>query len=120
MFGVMILVLFLVNGCKTSEPTTTRAPDIYLASLYNPSKLSLHPEYSIFHENEGHSILYIRAYPSELRFDQANDESEYRAILSFKYKLIALNEGFDGEVVDSSVISYKLGAPDEDKSAFFA
>ena len=120
LFGVMILVLFLVNGCKTSEPTTTRAPDIYLASLYNPSKLSLHPEYSIFHENESHSILYIRAYPSELRFDQANEESEYRAILSFKYELIVLNEGFEGEVVDSAVIRYKLGAPDEDKSAFFA
>ena len=118
--GVMILLLLLVNGCKTSEVTTSRTPDIYLASLYNPSKLSLHPEYSIFHENVGHSILYIRAYPSELRFDQANDESEYRAILSFNYKLIALNQGFEGEVVDSAVISYKLGAPDEDKSAFFA
>ena len=116
----VVLVLFILQGCKSTEPTTTRTPDIYLASLYNPSKLSLHPEYSIFHENEGYSVLFIRAYPSELRFDQANEESEYRALLSFKYDLIALNVGFEGEVVDSARITYKLRASDEEKPAFFA
>lgn len=114
----MILVGFA--GCKTTEPTTTRPPDVYLASLYNPSQLSLHPEYSIFHENNEYSVLYIRAYPSELRFDQANEDSEYRALLSFKYKLVVLNDGMEGEVLDSAEITYKLGAPDEDRSAFFA
>lgn len=116
----LVLVLFSLAGCKTTEPTTARPPDVYLASLYNPSQLSLHPEYSIFHENDQYSLLYIRAYPSELRFDQANEESEYRALLSFKYKLVVLDQGLEEEVVDSAQITYKLGASDEDKSAFFA
>ncbi len=120
MLSGLVLALFVMAGCKTTEQTTATSPDVYLASLYNPSKLSLHPDYSIFHESDKYSILYIRAYPSELRFDQANDQSEYRALLSFKYKLIQLDEGFEGEVVDSAEITYKLGAPDEGKSAFFA
>lgn len=115
-----LMALVLTVGCKTTEQTTATTSDVYLASLYNPSQLSLHPEYSIFHESNGTSVLYIRAYPSELRFDQANEESEYRALLSLSYKLIQLNEGFEGEVVDSANITYKLGVSDEDKSAFFA
>ena len=70
MLSGLILALFVVAGCKTTEQTTATTPDVYLASLYNPSKLSLHPDYSIFHESDKYSILYIRAYPSELRFDQ--------------------------------------------------
>jgi len=114
------LVLILAGGCKTTEQTTTSTPDIYLASLYNPSQLSLHPEFSIFHESDQQSTLFIRAYPSELRFDQANEETEYRALLSIRYKLIHLDEGFEGEEVDSASITYKLGPQDEDKAAFFA
>lgn len=117
---VPLSVLLLMASCASTEPTTTRTTDVYLASLYNPSRLSLHPEYSIFHENTDYSVLYIRAYPSELRFDQANEQSEYRALLSFKYKLIALESGFEGEVIDSAEITYKLGPADEEKSAFFA
>ena len=120
LFSGLIMVLVLVIGCKTTQSTTASTPEVYLASLYNPSQLSLHPEYSIFHENDNHSILYIRAYPSELRFDEANEESEYRALLSFRYKLIVLDDGQEGEVVDSANITYKLGARDKDKSAFFA
>jgi GWxTD domain-containing protein len=119
LFG-LVLVLVLAGGCKTTEQTTTGTPDVYLASLYNPSQLSLHPDYSIFHESDQQSTLYIRAYPSELRFDQANEESEYRALVSIRYNLIHLDEGLEGEVVDSANITYKLGARDEDKSAFFA
>ncbi len=118
--GSVVLVLLVFTGCKTTEKTTTGTPTAYLASLYNPSQLSLHPDYSIFHENDNYSLLYIRAYPSELRFNQANEESEHRALLSFRYRLIQLGNGLEGEVVDSATITYKLGAQDEKKPAFFA
>ena len=69
-------IVALLGGCATTKQTTTGDPVGYLASLYNPSQLSLHPDYSIFHESDFYSVLYIRAYPAELRFSQTNEESE--------------------------------------------
>jgi len=118
--GGVALALILLGGCKTTEQTTSVTPAAYLASLYNPSQLSLHPDFSIFHESENFSLLYIRAYPSELRFNQANEDSEHRALLSLNYKMIQLGNGLEGEVVDSATITYKLGVSDEKRPAFFA
>lgn len=113
--------MVLLGACATTEETTRETPVGYLASLYNPSQLSLHPEYSIFHESDDYSVLSIRAYPSELRFNQANEESEYRAMLSIRYRLIRLDEpGVEGEVLDSASVTYKLRAGDENRPAFFA
>lgn len=116
--------LFIAAGfwaCASTESTTVQEQTRYLASLYNPSKLSLHPDYSIFHQSDNFSVLYIRAYPSELRFSQTNEEAEYRALLSLSYKLINLsNPEGEGEVVDSSTIRYKLAGSDEKRPAFFA
>jgi len=112
----------LATGCTSSTKATTVETQGQLASLYNPSRLSLHPDYSIFHENNNFSVLYIRAYPSELRFNQTNEESEYRALLSVKYELIKLEETEqEGRVmVDSASVVYKLGVRDEKNPAFFA
>jgi GWxTD domain-containing protein len=119
--GGLMVIIVLLGGCKVTEQTTTEAPVSYLAALYNPSQLSLHPDYSIFHESDLFSVLYIRAYPSELRFNAANEESEYRALLSIRYKLIQLDDpGMDQMVVDSAAVTYKLGAGDEKRPAFFA
>ena len=115
------LVLIVMGGCSSSEKTPTEESPEFLASLYNPSQLSLHPDYTIYHTNERYSVLYIRAYPSELRFNQANEETEYRALLSIQYRLIQLDEsGTEGVMVDSASITYKMLAPDENRSAFFA
>ncbi len=119
--GILLTGMAMLHSCKTTEETVKDAPTTYLASLYNPSQLSLHPDYSIFHESDNFSVLFIRAYPSELRFSQANEETEYRALLKIGYKLISLDaSGLDGEVVDSASVIYKLGRPDENRPAFFA
>jgi GWxTD domain-containing protein len=122
LFTAVLFSVVLLDGCKTTEEATTKAaPQSYLASLYNPSQLSLHPDYSIFHESDRSSNLYIRAYPSELRFSQANEESEYRALLSISLKLFQIDEpGQERVVVDSASYTYKLGTADEHRSAFFA
>lgn len=121
-FFIILVLIGLMSGCASSkESTTTASSTTHLASVYNPSRLSLHPDYSIFHESENFSILYIRAYPSELRFDQANEESEYRALLTLKYQLTQLGEpGLDSTVVDSASFTYKLLGKDEKSPAFFA
>jgi GWxTD domain-containing protein len=114
------MVIALVGGCTATEESTTTNQAGHLASLYNPSRLSLHPDYSIFHESDNFSVLYIRAYPGELRFNQANEDSEYRALLQIRYRLVELEEpGSEGEAVDSASVTYKLGASDERRPAFF-
>jgi GWxTD domain-containing protein len=118
---ITALSLAALVGCSSSKETSSDDIPGYLASLYNPSRLSLHPDFSIFHRGPDFSDLYIRAYPSELRFDAANEDAEYRALLGIKYQLIHLdNPGLDGVIVDSAMVTYKLGPEDENKAAFFA
>jgi GWxTD domain-containing protein len=119
--SIVVVAGLLLGGCKTTKPVTSEAPATYLASLYNPSQLSLHPEYSIFHQSDKFSVLYIRAYPRELKFSQTNEQSEYRALLSINYKLIRLDDsGKEYVGIDSAAVTYKLLANDENRSAFFA
>ena len=112
----------LATGCTSSKKAATVETQGKMASLYNPSRLSLHPDFSIFHNSNNYSVLYIRVYPSELRFNQTNEEFEYRALLKLKYELIRLEENGQGEnvVVDSASVVYKLRERDEKSPAFFA
>jgi len=112
----------LATGCASSKKAATTDTQGQMASLYNPSKLSLHSDFSIYHESQNYSVLYIRAYPSELRFNQTNEDSEYRALLQVKYELLGLDEseGGEGAVVDSASVVYKLLEREERSPAFFA
>ena len=117
--GVLAVIL-LLGGCGTTKQTTSPETAEFLASLYNPSQLSLHPDFSLFHENDRFSMLYIRTYPAELRFSQTNEDAEYRALLGIHYRLIELDPAsLDGVVVDSASVTYKLLEKDEGRPAFF-
>jgi len=117
--GIMAVIV-LLGGCGTTKQTAPTASAEYLAALYNPSELSLHPDYSLFHESDRSSMLYIRAYPGELRFSQTNEQAEYRALVGFHYRLIELNPAsMEGVLVDSASVTYKLLKQDEGRPAFF-
>ncbi len=108
-------------GCRTSKEAQVSEPQRQLASLYNPSRLSLHPDFSIYHESNHYSVLFIRAYPAELRFSEANEDAEYRAMMTLRYQLMHLDDPqSEGEVIDSASVTYKLEAEDENRPAFFA
>jgi GWxTD domain-containing protein len=119
---ICCVVTGMAAGCASSKKSSTEETQGKMASLYNPSKLSLHPDFSIFHESNNYSVLYIRAYPSELRFNETNEDSEYRALLLVKYELIGLDEngGEENAVIDSASIVYKLREREERSPAFFA
>ncbi len=119
---VCCILTGLAAGCTSSKKTGSVDTQGQLASLYNPSKLSLHPDFSIYHQNANYSLLYIRAYPAELRFNETNEDSEYRALLRVKYELLGLdgNGGEEGTVIDSASVVYKLLDREEKSPAFFA
>jgi len=119
---VCCFLIGLAAACSSSKKAATEETQGQMASLYNPSKLSLHPDFSIYHQEANYSLLYIRAYPSELRFNETNAESEYRALLQVKYELMGLDEtgGEESAVIDSASVVYKLQELEERSPAFFA
>jgi GWxTD domain-containing protein len=119
---ISCLVAGLAASCSSSKKAAAEETNVQMASLYNPSRLSLHPDFSIFHAEDDYSILYIRAYPSELRFNQTNEDFEYRAMLKVKYEILGLDESLGGEgaLLDSASVVYKLGAQEEKSPAFLA
>lgn len=113
-----ILGLFLA-GCASTEKVS--GPSVNQAALYNPSKLSVNGDYRIYHVSELMSTLYIRLYPGEFLFNQANDEGEYRAMIELKHSLYELNErGQMIAKVDSASHLIKMGRKEQERSAYLS
>jgi GWxTD domain-containing protein len=114
----IFLLLLVVSACKSTQDATTQTKEF--AALYNPSEYSLNVEYQIFHVSEDLTSLYIRLYPRQLLFNQANEESEYRALVQIDYSIFELDE--DGIIIskaDSSQFIIKLGPSDQERTAYF-
>ncbi|MCK4344486.1 MAG: GWxTD domain-containing protein [Bacteroidales bacterium] len=86
---LIFISIFFFTGCRTETSIIT---DRNLAYLYNPSLTSLHPRYKVFHNNDEASTLYVKVYPVELLFNQANEEGVYRAELKVFYRLYELDD----------------------------
>lgn len=117
---ILAIALITIVAC-TSEKEVSSTPEIDLASLYNPSKLSLHPDFSVYHENSRFSTVYIRAYPAEFKFSQTNEETELRALMRLNYKLIKLDgASMEGVQIDSATVTYMMNENSRKNSAFLA
>ncbi len=116
--GVVIASIFFASCALVDDLSS---PSDSQAALYNPSKYSINSDFRIFHVSDEISTLYIRLFPSELLFNQANDDGEYRAMVKLDYSLYEL----DGREqikfkVDSSVSFLKLGKKDQERSAYLS
>ncbi|MFC2089167.1 GWxTD domain-containing protein [Bacteroidota bacterium] len=112
------LILVGITSCTGSSNVGTATSGI--ASLYNPSEYSLNIDYQVYHISDDLTSLYIRLYPSQLLFNQANIDAEYRALVDIHYTLYALDSiGKVKSVADSSRFRIKLGKEDEELSSFF-
>ncbi|MCB8995447.1 MAG: hypothetical protein H6538_07560, partial [Bacteroidales bacterium] len=80
---IAILVFFAASCTKPASKSPGRKN---LADIYNPAKNSLHPDFFINHLNDSNSVIYIRIYPSELLFSQANDEGKLMAKFRIQYE----------------------------------
>ncbi len=74
----------LINSCKTTQPGLNV---VDVASLYNPGSSTLHPEYYLYHETDSTSLLYIKVFPGELLYNQANEKNIYQAKFRMKYSI---------------------------------
>ncbi|MFW5821545.1 MAG: hypothetical protein ACOCWA_09650, partial [Bacteroidota bacterium] len=85
--GILMLFMFSCSG-----PQTIQKMDRNMADIYNPSRSSLHPDFNIHHINDSNTVAYIRIYPSELLFNQANEMGEYLAFLDIRYYLFEIGD----------------------------
>lgn len=107
-----------MSACSITKEAA--APAIQYAAMYNPSEFSLNVDYQIYHISDDMTSLYIRIFPGELLFNQANNEGEYRALVQIDYSIFELDEA--DQIVaksDSSRFIIKLGKADQENSAYF-
>ena len=117
--SIITLIFLTIIACTTTQRVAS--PDEQFASMYNPSEFSLNADYEFFHLNDGMTSMYIRLFPGELLYNQANDENEYRALVQIAYEIFLLDEeGMMIQKTDSSDFTINLGRETEDKSAYFS
>ncbi len=113
-----LLLIGGLSGCLTTSNLNT--PEEKYAALYNPSEFSLNTDFKVYHISDNMSSLFIRLFPKQFLFNQANDQGEYRAVAEISYIIYEL--GTSGEIVavgDTTVFSVKLDRQDQESSAFF-
>jgi GWxTD domain-containing protein len=99
----IFLLLCLNYSCKTSQQIVRTK--VNLADVYNPGKSTLHPDYSVYHLNDSLSVLYIRIYPAELLFNQANEDGEFQAKLKISYILSSISDQTrESQISDTSSV----------------
>lgn len=114
-----ILTVFLFAGCSVTQ--NVNVPMSQFSAMYNPSEFSLHADFRFYHISDDMTSMFIRLFPRELLFNQANEEAEYRALVEITYIIYEL--GDDREIVaksDSTSFQIKLGREDEQSTAYFS
>lgn len=115
-FPVIVLGMLLVGCTQTAQLPSASAN---LAALYNPSAYSMNADLKVYHITDEMSTLYIRLFPNELLFNQANNENEYRAMVRLQHALFELDDkGAAVAKIDSGVSQIKLGEKEQQRSAF--
>lgn len=104
-FLIFTGILFLA-GCTSSVNTPVKEPNF--AKSYNPSSSKIHPSFTVYHDSEGSSQLFMKIFPKELLYSQANPEAIYKASLRVSYVLTNIGDTTRNNVVvaDSGSIIY--------------
>jgi len=77
-----------------------------IASTYNPSASSIHPEFIVVHESDSISNLYLKIDPKELLFNSANSTNTFKATLKIHYNIY--DKSFAKAYVDSATVQFNF------------
>jgi len=108
---------FLVT-CTSQKSVQKSTVSSNVAFLYNPSSSPLHPEFTVYHEGNDYSKLYLKIFPVELLFNQANKEGTYQSRLQVRYESREIIDKTESDIIDDSatiVFNLKMN---EIKNAF--
>ncbi len=115
-----IVLIFFLQACEV--PQKTRRPAGNLADIYNPGRATVHPDFLVNHINDSASVLYIRIFPAELLFNQANEQGAFIARLkeSFVLRETDMNPDREKGIIDSASVLRTLNRSDMRNSFFSA
>lgn len=103
LFIIVCSVLFLA-ACNSQKKATSQQNQ---SNIYQPSVLSIRPEYSVFHTSDTLSQLLIKLDLAEILFNQANPENELQAMLRFQYSLVDITTDDNNKEVSDSLTTVK-------------
>ncbi len=121
--------LICMISCKTSQKAAVDLKD--LSYLYNPTKSSIKPRYSVFNETDASSILSVKFFASDLFFSEANPRGIPIAQILITVKLYNITNGrilADTAYLDADIVKeesrqeyvYKLPLNVEHGSVYMA
>jgi GWxTD domain-containing protein len=115
-----LFFVFALFAVSCTQPATKSTNQKNLADIYNPGRSTIHPDFIIQHLNDSNSVLYIRVYPSELLFNQANEEGKSLAKLKIFFEQRELSPDFSGGIFIDSVGITRTLNKDEVRNSFFS
>jgi len=87
---IFTLLLTVLISCGTMQPAFDSKD---LSYLYNPTKNSVNPRYSITNQFENQSILAVKFFATDLSFSEANPQGVPMAQLLITVKLFEISRG---------------------------
>lgn len=86
----VILPVIVFNSCRTTQQAVDSKD---LSYLYNPTKNSINPKYSVYNQSDQQSVLSIKFFSNELFFSEANPQGVPTAQMLFNIKLYNTSQG---------------------------
>jgi GWxTD domain-containing protein len=115
----IFLLLLIASSCQRPPAALKPGREFNLADIYNPARISIRPDYSVHHVNDSISLLYVRVFPAELLFSQANEAGELLARMRISYELKRLDLTTGEEIfADSASVLKTLNRIDARNSYF--
>jgi GWxTD domain-containing protein len=108
---ILLTVAFMMFSCMSTQPVVDSKD---LSYLYNPTKNSLNPRYSVFNSSDAESILSVKFFTTDLFFSEANPQGVPTAQMLISVKLFNVSQGkslVDTAVYNISIIKQK-GRPE--------
>jgi GWxTD domain-containing protein len=119
----------ILGSCKTTQKAAVDIKD--LSYLYNPTKSSIKPRYSVFNETDASSLLSIKFFAVDMFFSEANPRGIPMAQILITVKLFNITNGrilADTAYLDADIVKeesrqeyvYKLPLKVEHGSVYMA
>jgi GWxTD domain-containing protein len=118
LISIVLLLILCLQACQL--PQRQRRPPGNTADIYNPGRTTVHPDFLVNHINDSMSVMYIRIFPAELLFNQANEQGIFlaRIKVSFILEETSAGPGSKGTFADSASVVRTLNRS-EIRNSFF-
>lgn len=100
---VAVLSALLPGGCKTTQQA---ADPKDLSYLYNPTKSSFNPRYSVYNATDDESVVSVKFFTTDLFFSEANPQGIPKAQLLINIKVY--NSSLNRQLVDTAAYNISV------------